>query len=384
MKFIPVQYRLATAVLLGTLGLLSACSSTPTDPRIKFNEQLDEDLGTAYKTPRQQVTGWAADWDLAGQSVEVALQAPATAGPVPLIIYLPGLGEAATAGEQWRRAWAQAGYAVLSVQDQNDGPDIYASGLALAGDFHSLAAYRYADSALQRRLVTVQKVISEARSRAAKGDAQLAAIDWNQVVFAGFDLGAQTAVAMAMNPAAVQVQPKALLLLSPYAEAGADPAQFAKVTVPVLSLTGQNDEDPFNWVNTYHLRQVVGDSVNVAGSYQVDLNRATHKTLSGTELVSAPKPDSKTARLPEATDSGSKQAHGGGKGRSRGAPSRGANGPSAGEPPTDPKQVAAIQAISLAFLDSQLKRAPGAADWLHRGATGWLGDAGRLKEKVGR
>ena len=372
------------AVLLGTLGLLNACSSTPSDPRPKFNEQLNENLGTAYRPAHQEVTSWQADWEFGPQSVSVAWQAPTITGPVPLIIYLPGLGESATAGEQWREAWAQAGYAVLSIQDEDDGPEIYSSPLALAADFHGLAASHYSDAALQRRLAAVQKVIGEVHSRAAKGDAQLAAIDWNRVVFAGYDLGAQTAAAMAMNPAPGQVQPKALLLLSPYVEAGADPAQFARVTVPVLSMTGQDDEDPFNWVNTYRQRQVFGDSVSVAGSYQVDLNRATHKTLSGTELVRRPPPSDKVAVLPPATDSGSKHSPGGGKGRSRGAPSRGANGPSAGEPPTDPKQVAAIQAISLAFLDSQIKHTQGAAIWLHKDAAGWLGDAGRLKEKVGR
>jgi len=383
-KPIPLPHRLAMAVLSGMLGLLAACSSTPSDPRPKFNEQLKEELGSAYPSSHQQATGWQADWQFGAQSVALAWLAPASQAPLPLIIYLPGLGEPANAGEQWRKAWAEAGYAVLSIQDQDDGPQIYAGGLAQAGDFHSLAANHYADSALQRRLTAVQKVISEVRSRAAKGDAQLAAIDWNQVVFAGFDFGAQTALAMAMNPASVQVQPKALVLLSPYVEAAADPAQFARLTVPVLSMTGQNDEDPFNWVNTYHQRQVLGDAVSVVGSYQVDLNRATHKTLSGTELVRAPKPDSKAAVLPEATDTGSKRSPGGGKGRSHGAPSRGANGPSAGEPPTDPKQAAAIQAISLAFLDSQTRHSPAASNWLHKDAAAWLGDAGRLKEKVGR
>lgn len=381
MKSIPLQNRLA---LIALLGLLAACSSTPSDPRPKFYEQLNEELGRAYQSPRLQTSGWQADWELGAQSVALAWLAPASQAPLPLIIYLPGLGEPASAGEQWRNAWAQAGYAVLSIQDQDDGPEIYGGGLAQAGDFHSLAANHYAESALQRRLAVVQKVIGEVHSRAAKGDAQLAAIDWNRVVFAGFDFGAQTALAMAMNPTSVQVQPKALVLLSPYVEAGADPAQFARLTVPVLSMTGQNDEDPFNWVNTYHQRQILGDAVSVPGSYQVDLSHATHKTFSGTELVRAPKPDGKAAVLPEATDAGSKQSHGGGKGRARGAPSRGANGPSAGEPPTDPKQAAAIQAISLAFLDSQIKRTPDAASWLHKDAAGWLSDAGRLKEKAGR
>ncbi len=143
------------------------------------------------------------------------------------------------------------------------------------------------------RLSTVQKVLTEVRARAAKGDAQLAAIDWNQVVVAGFDLGAQTAEALAgaLEPGAtsgVAIQPKAVLLLSPYVEAGARPEVFAQISAPVLSMTGQEDEDPFNWVSSYRQRQVLGESVTAAGSVQLELNKATHKTLSGTELFHRP------------------------------------------------------------------------------------------------
>ncbi|MEF9672584.1 hypothetical protein QNM99_11070 [Pseudomonas sp. PCH446] len=194
---------------------------------------------------------------------------------------------------EWRKAWAQAGYAVLSVQGQAYGPSIFASTQALDGNFRGLASSHYSAAALRDRLSTLQKVLAEVRARAAKGDAQLAAIDWNQVVVAGFDLGAQTAAALAgaLEPGAtsgVAIQPKAVLLLSPYVEAGARPEAFAQVSVPVLSMTGQEDEDPFNWVSSYRQRQVLGESVTAAGSVQLELNKATHKTLSGTELFNRP------------------------------------------------------------------------------------------------
>jgi hypothetical protein len=224
----------------------------------------------------------------------------------------------------------------------------------------------------------LQKVLTEVRARAAKGDAQLAAIDWNQVVVAGFDIGAQTAEALAgvLEPGAtsgVAIQPKAVLLLSPYVEAGAGREVFAHMSAPVLSMTGQEDEDPFNWVSSYRQRQVLGESVTVAGSVQLELNNATHKTLSGTELFNRP-----VKKADKGSDSSGDASKG--RGHKHGAKSGGGyHGRMGGEPAPDPKQVAAIQAIGVAFLDSRIKHNPAATEWLQKGAPGWLDGAGRLK-----
>ena len=46
--------------------------------------------------------------------------APQDAAVVPVVVYLPGLGQSAAAGATWRAAWASAGYAVLAVQPLDD------------------------------------------------------------------------------------------------------------------------------------------------------------------------------------------------------------------------------------------------------------------------
>ena len=380
-KTLQLRPWLAAGFLLGTLAVMSGCAGDPPDPRIKFDEQLNKDLTTAYQPSHSETTSWDATWQFDKQSVGVTWLAPVSHERVPLIIYLPGLGESASAGEEWRASWAQAGYAVLSIQGNAYGPAVFATPLAQAGDFRAMASNGFSNASLRDRLSIVQKVVSEVQARAAKGDAQLAAIDWNQVVVAGFDLGAQTAAVMvgAHEPgtaSGVDVQPKAALLLSPYVEAGAKQEVFARINAPVLSITGPDDEDPFNWVNSYRQRQVLGESVTVAGSYQVELNRATHKTLSGTLLVTRPVPHE--LKAPEPPPS-SNQA----KGKGHKSSSGGARGPMAAEPATDPKQVAAIRSISQAFLDSQLKHSSAASDWLQKSASGWLSDAGRMREPIG-
>lgn len=371
------RYWLAVGALVGSLGLISGCAGDPPDPRIKFTERVSEHLASAYQPAHNETSGWDATWQLGQQSADVTWLAPATPARLPLIIYLPGLGEAASGGVVWRNAWAQAGYAVLSVQGHAYDKSIFSSKQALDGDFRGLASRYYSAAALRDRLSTLQAVLTEVRARAAKGDAQLAAIDWNQVVVAGFDLGAQTAEALAgaLEPGAtsgVAIEPKAVLLLSPYVEVGARREAFARMSAPVLSMTGQEDEDPFNWVSSYRQRQVLGESVTVAGSVQLELDKATHKTLSGTDLFN--RPGKKSDKGSDGSGSASK-----GKGHKHGGKSGGGSHGRMGEPAPDPQQIAAIQAIGVAFLDSRIKHNPAATEWLRKGAPGWLGGAGRLK-----
>jgi hypothetical protein len=227
---------------------------------------------------------------------------------------------------------------------------------------------------LRDRLSTLQKVLTEVRARAAKGDAQLASIDWNQVAVAGFDLGAQTAAAVAGAGQAdmatgVDIQPKAVLLLSPYAETEARPEAFARITSPVLSITSPDDEDPFNWVSSNQQRELVGASVTANGSYRLRLTRSTYKTLSGSDLVPIPT-EEKVAKVSDEDHTPGGKSHA--KTKLVGS---GANSPVG----PDPKQVASIHAVSQAFLDSRVKNNPAASEWLKTAAPSWLGSAGWLQ-----
>ncbi|MVV51758.1 alpha/beta hydrolase [Pseudomonas sp. PB120] len=371
------RYWLAVGALVGSLGLIAGCAGDPPNPRIKFSERVNDHLATAYQPAHKETAGWDAIWQLDQQSVNVAWLAPSTPARLPLIIYLPGLGESASGGAEWRNAWAHAGYAVLSVQGHAYDQSIFSSRQALDGDFRGVASNNYSAAALRDRLSTLQKVLTEVRARAAKGDAQLAAIDWNQIAVAGFDLGAQTAEVLggALESgvtSGVAIQPKAVLLLSPYVDAGARREMFTQMSAPVLSVTGQEDEDPFNWVSSYRQRQLLGESVTVAGSVQLELDNATHKTLSGTELFN--RPGKKGDKGGDASGGASK-----GRGHKHGAKNGGGSHGPMGEPAPDSKQVAAIQAVGVAFLDSRVKHNSAATEWLQKGASGWLGGAGRLK-----
>jgi len=400
------RHWLAVTVLVATTALISACASDPT-PAQTAATQITQYLSTAYQPAHNEVSGWDTTWQFDKQSVGIAWLAPTSHEPLPLIIYLPGLGESARAGELWRKSWAEAGYAVLSIQGHTYDRSVYATDDAQDGDFRGMAGQRYSSVALHDRLTTVQNVLNEVRTRIAKDDPQLGQIDWNRVVIAGFDLGAQTAAALAgvLPPgvaSGVSVQPKAVVLLSPYVDADAVPQTFAHMTAPVLSITGPRDEDPFNWVSSYRQRELLGESVIVPGSNQLELAKATHKTLSGSNLFgmhnghkpSADNSDASTqggghhgpggggmtGGMEGGNGMGGGGGHSGGRGQGKGTHSAGGGHDASGdEPPQDPKQIAAVEAISRAFLDSQVKHVPAASQWLKTDASTWLGDGGSLK-----
>src|SRR5689334_5149627 len=82
-----------------------------------------EDLARKGYRPLQhvEVASGVLPWRVDGEHVPIAWTAPSAGSGLPVVLYLPGLGEPAeAAGAAWRRAWAQAGYAVVLVQPLED------------------------------------------------------------------------------------------------------------------------------------------------------------------------------------------------------------------------------------------------------------------------
>ena len=163
-------------------------------------------------------------WNDGDAEIDVELAFPAERGTFPLVLYLPGLGETAAGGATWRSTWAEAGYAVLSVQDKRFGATALASARARAGDFRSLAREDYAPAALARRIAAVEFAVAEVKRRAAAAQAPWSSIDAGRLAVVGFDLGAQTASVIAAGeaipdlPPHTVLKPGAAILLSPYAD----------------------------------------------------------------------------------------------------------------------------------------------------------------------
>jgi hypothetical protein len=388
--------RSCARLLLPFLSLLLVACSGHRPPPEGFDEAALKYRAAGYQPAMKRPTReWQATWALNQTLLDVAWVAPQPgASAAPLILYLPGLGEPARGGELWRRAWAEAGYAVLSLQMPDDGRAVYSSAEAQAGAFRALAQRHFSPAALQARLNAVRLALAEVRRRAQAGDPAFAGVDTSRLLVAGFDLGAQTAAALAGErdadeQPALSPAPLAAILLSPYVEAQRDPARFARIAAPLLSITGPQDEDPLSWQPALQ-RQALWAGVQAPGSYQL-LAQAGHMSLSG----SAPERhagtrDEEGGRGPGGPGMGGPPpslAYGDEGGERRGDDRRG--GPGGRQGPRgfgageriDYRQVAAIQAVSLAFLDASVRGSIPAQQWLQQAAPSWLGRQATLQVK---
>ena len=389
---LPLTLRRAASLVLAC-GLLSGCASDP-DRHPEDQAEVQKLIMSAYHAEQSYPTRDSSmQWQIGEQSQEILWTRPDTRDPVPLIVYMPGLGESAHAGDIWRQGWAKAGYAVLSVQPPAYDRSIYTSPQALAGNFPGLAHDKFSQASLALRLALIDRVVAQVRQR--NGSTELGALKLDRIAVAGFDLGAQTAAGLAGErneslPAPQGWRPSAALLFSPYVEPGTEARLFAKVDTPVLAITSNLDEDPFNVVKSASSRQALWQHLSVSGSYQLLLNEAMHTALSGSTPDTRAKEESSGSFQPSGRSGGGGGGGGGrmgGGGRGmRGAGSSATGGGGVGRPEIprlSPKQTAAIQAISIAFLDATLKQDPVAAEWLSRNAPHWLGSSGSLASKPG-
>lgn len=354
----------------------------------------------------------AQQWMVEGRRQTVGLTLPGQGRSLPVVVYLPGLGENEQAGLLWRQAWARAGYAVLSVQPLDEDANAWASELARMAEFRQLSQQRHA--ALPQRLARLTAVLAEARTRAAVGDVDCARLDFSRMAVAGYDLGAQGAMALAGEREAGAPAPeprfRAALLLSPVVAPGQDRAErFVGVSLPLLVITGTQDDDPTNWVSSADQRRRPFDWVPPGDKLLMVLDGATHTRLAGLAAEPRDGPSNERSgrqggsdqagrgdgRNGGRGDGGGPGGAGSGKGRSKG----GAGGGSGRDANTDkaspgdggdigartagretppamrhgkPEHDLAVATVSVAFLDVHLRQQASARNWLADEAPTWL------------
>ena len=371
MPMLASSVRLTLPVLLGLTVALSACSNQPDKDEPPFISTQTY-LKSAYAAPAHfkfasYDTRWAWGNEAQGkQEVDLSLLVPEGGKNVPVIIYLPGLGEGANGGELWRQTWADAGYAVLSVQATRDNASIYNTSNARDGAFRTIAANAFADAPAASRVDVVNRVLSEARRRGLAGEAGFAALDTQKVAVAGFDLGAQTAAALSGErqpgqPRPVDWKPLATILLSPYVPGGVDNRRYSQIDTPLLVITGPLDEDPFSWIASAQQRFSLFNGLPHDG-YQLTLNDATHSLLSGA-IAKVKKSEKKPPSADEELTGSERR------------PERPAN------PGFDARQAGSVAAMTIAFLDARVKQSTTAQQWLDGKAQAWLEPVGTLQHK---
>jgi len=386
---------------VAVIALLSGCAGTrgaapyPSGP-LPVPARASDAL--AYGAAKHSLADPAsATWTVRGEEVDVTLLAPAERGPFPLLVYLPGLGESSAAGSAWRRAWAAAGYVVLSAQSRSNGPDAWRGERARSFDFRTVALEHFSPRTIPERLATIQGVIDEAfrrqRTSGNRGEGVEARIDPARIAIAGYDVGALSAMVVAGQNVSDQPGPtplpaiRAVIALSPYADfAGmGTEARFRDVRLPVLSVTSPEDTDAYGLVTSAAVRRAPFQYMPPGRKYLLLLAAGPHSLLGGQEHPSTDREDNRAG-----VRTGGAMADRGTSREGRSARNRGdASGAGSATPVIsrpDPgaswaTQLRNVQAVSTAFLDATVKDEGRAADWLARDAQRWLEGSATLIAK---
>lgn len=390
---------LLSALALGLTLVLGACSSPP-KARLEEQQQQRDFAASGYAPSSAAVEIQAINWRLRGEDVRLSVTSAGGLGgtPRPVVLYLPGLGESETAGLRWRRAWAAAGYAVLTVQPLDEDAGAWSSDLARAAEFNELGRRHYAEAEMRKRLARLDVLLAEAQRLGRQGEAPWRALDWSRAVVAGYELGAQSALALAgeRQPdgsvlALKTLQARAVIVISPQVMSTPDPERYRALAVPVLSLTGPDDGDLLNMVKDVRWREAPFQAMPADRRWLLRVPEVHHAAFAGNDPRPETEAEANARRRAEAGD-GQSQGRRGGGGGGRGA--RGQEGPTRLAPvPAVPDYqrlhqqqlgLIAAQQVSVAFLDLQLKQSDAARVWLAGPAQAWLGRVGTVSGATAR
>ena len=277
---------LAAAVVAAIAG--GCASHTGLGPPVALPRATDQ---SAYRSAQKQATVSSREsWKIRDEEFDVTLLCPTARGAYPLVIYLPGLGESSAAGLAWRRTWAEAGYAVLSMQPASTSAVVWSSERARAFDFRAIALDHFSPRHFPSRLAALQGVIDEAGRRQRQGgDGPYSRIDVSRIAVAGYDVGAEAAMVVAgqtapdtvIGPAPPAI--KSVIALSPYADfAGMGvEARFRDIHLPVLSVTSPEDTDAYGLVTTAAVRRAPFEHMPPGRKYLLLLAAGPHSLLGG-------------------------------------------------------------------------------------------------------
>lgn len=201
-------------------------------------------------------------------------------GALPVVVYLPGLGQHESAGQRWRWAWAEAGYAVVSLQPLDEDLNAWRSELARTGEFAELGRLHYGPQLRAQRLQATVAALTQLRTQLPAGE-----WDWQRVVVAGYETGAQTALDLAKpgqplavsGVMAISPQPEPLPRLS----VGPATPPPAPLGLPALLVSSSGDHDPLSLLRQPSERLAAVDAAS-PWAHWVVLHGATHAGLAGT------------------------------------------------------------------------------------------------------
>lgn len=228
---------------------LAGCAGPALPP--PWPETAARELGLSVRTLEVQ-----------GRRVTLTRRAAAVAAPV--VVYVPGLGQGADAGQRWAAAWARAGHAVIGVQPLAADEAAWRSELARTGEFRALGERHYGEALRAERLAALRRLGPALRDA-------LPELDWPRAALAGYETGAQTAL-----DARADAGWQAVIAISPPVMTA--PADGA----PVLIVTSDLDHDPLGLMRRPADRRATFDSLAPGSAWWYEATGLSHAALAGT------------------------------------------------------------------------------------------------------
>lgn len=298
------------------------------------------------ETAARELNLSVSGFELQGRRVSVT-RSSAAAGPLPVVVYLPGIGQGSDAGQRWAAAWAQAGYAVLAVQPLEDDAAAWRSALARTGEFRALGELHYGAVMRTARLAALRRLVAALQ---AQPTAAGVALDWQRAAIAGYEIGAQTALDVSAD--GTGWQPRAILAISPPAM-DAPPA-----TPPALLITSDTDGDALGLVTRPAERRRAFDTLRPGAGWLLALPVMSHAALSGTLAPEGWHAQDQHRGGGPGMMGGQRGGMGGGQGGQHGPAGGTPRGPRSGSA-TEAAQADLAEAMQLsaAFLDAKLRGA---------------------------
>ncbi len=326
------------SLLFATATLaLAGCAGGPPPPK-PWAETATRELNLSL-----------AGFELQGRRVVVTRSAGA-AGPLPVVLYLPGIGQGPETGQRWAATWAQAGYAVLAVQPLEDDAAAWRSSLARSGEFRELGQLHYGDAMRADRLAALRRLLAALQAQPVAG----VNLDWQRAAIAGYEIGAQTALDLGQDAGAWL--PRAVIAISP------PPMDAAAATPAALLITSDSDGDALGLVTRPAERRRAFETLQPGAAWLLNLPGASHAALAGTLAPEGWHVQDQHRGREGAIGGGQQRGGMGGGGQGGQMP----HGPAGGTPrgPRSGSATEAAQAdlheamrLSVAFLDARLRGA---------------------------
>lgn len=382
----PINSRRTLAWLGLSAALMMGCATAPSDPRLQALKAQSEKLqALRYVTVQASasVTGderwsWSAE-----EQVDARWNLPAGHHAAPLILYIPGLGQDRDAGQAWAQAWAEAGYAVLTLPLRQEDVTAWQGDAAREGRFDDVYRQALGEGAMQARQARLQLALARLlqRQKAQLASDPASRIDLTRWGLAGNDLGGLAAIQLLGGRVDLPSRPAAALWIDP---AWPEMSCLTAPRLPMLDIRrfqGQASPAPWTDGSACHARWPAA-GLTLLG---MDLD-ALHGRLSALQEPAGPdahhtaRPSGSSGRGRRGDGAGMPSGRSGGKGDGLEAQSSHpatAETAALGQAPRRPPgfqrqdQALVIRSETQAFWDMHLRQSTTARTWWQGSASRW-------------